>query len=252
MVNITPSGSLNAFPFSAEDTTLVVLCGGSGTRLWPLTLEKQKAMLPVSGVPLIRHIVDFWLPFCRNAIYVVKHGKEELTAYLETLPLDARFVEPRELRGIANGLSYVRPFVRKHFIVVLGDCLCRGVFAFPPAFALGVGVKAQAPLKDIQHSYSVEIASDTGLLSRVVEKPKNPPNDLCGLGFYFFDMRVFSYIENTHPSALRNEIEITDVIENMIRGGEPVSPVPFSGRYVNVTYPDDLEIAADILTEKSL
>ncbi|MFZ4802551.1 MAG: sugar phosphate nucleotidyltransferase [Chlorobium sp.] len=53
--SLPQSGS---FPFPTADTTLVVICGCSGARLWPLTLEKQKAMLDVSGVPLIKHIIE--------------------------------------------------------------------------------------------------------------------------------------------------------------------------------------------------
>jgi UDP-N-acetylglucosamine diphosphorylase / glucose-1-phosphate thymidylyltransferase / UDP-N-acetylgalactosamine diphosphorylase / glucosamine-1-phosphate N-acetyltransferase / galactosamine-1-phosphate N-acetyltransferase len=227
--------------------TAVVLCGGSGSRLWPLTLERQKAMLPVHGQPLIKSVVDFWAPFAERFVFIVKHGKEGLVDYLRTLPVRSAFAEPEALRGIANGLSYARPHVDDRFIVILGDCVCRGRFRFPERMELGVGVWRTSRVEDIRRSYSVETDASGSRLTRVVEKPSTPPNDLCGLGYYFFDLRVFDYISRTPPSALRNEVEITDVIENMIRAGEAISVIPFEGGYVNVTHPEDLETAASIL-----
>jgi dTDP-glucose pyrophosphorylase len=83
---------------------------------------------------------------------------------------------------------------------------------------------------------------------RVVEKPKVLPNHWCGLGYYFFDRRVFEYIRRTPPSALRGEIEITDVIQKMVDGGEPISPVPYRGHYINITFPEDIQRAASVFS----
>lgn len=69
----------------------------------------------------------------------------------------------------------------------------------------------------------------------------------CGMGFYFFDRKVFDYIEKAVPSPLRNEIEITDVIQNMIDAGEKISPIFFKGDYLNITYTEDLKKAREIL-----
>ena len=204
-------------------------------------------MLDVHGQPIIQYIIDFWAPIAERFVFVVKHAKEELIEYVQSLPLDATFAEPEALRGIADGLSVARPLVGERFVVVLGDCVCRGTFAFPRSMQQGVGVWPTDRLEDIQRSYSVEIAPETGLITRVEEKPKSPPNDLCGMGYYFFDSRVFDYIARTEPSALRNEVEITDVIGNMARAGEPVHAIPFSGDYLNVTHPEDLERAAKLL-----
>jgi dTDP-glucose pyrophosphorylase len=66
------------------------------------------------------------------------------------------------------------------------------------------------------------------------------------MGVYFFDKRVFDYIRKTPPSALRSEVEITDVIQNMIDAGERIAPVWFKGKYINVTYPEDIRKAEEV------
>lgn len=67
------------------------------------------------------------------------------------------------------------------------------------------------------------------------------------MGTYFFDKRVFDYIGGTPPSILRGEVKITDVIQYMIAAGEEIAPVFFRGNYINITYPENLKKAEEIL-----
>ncbi|MEK7733794.1 MAG: NTP transferase domain-containing protein [Planctomycetota bacterium] len=85
-------------------TSCVILCGGKGSRAYPLTLEKQKAMITVYGKPILQYIIDYWSPFASHFIFVVKYKKEEIIQYVSALSIDASFAEPKELRGIASGL----------------------------------------------------------------------------------------------------------------------------------------------------
>ena len=104
-------------------------------------------------------------------------------------------------------------------------------------------------LEEIYKSYSVFILSyddKEDLISKVIEKPKTVDdieNAHCGMGTYFMDISCFKYIKNTKPSVLRNEIEITDVIQNMVNEGEEISPVMFDGTYINMTSPEDIKEA---------
>lgn len=222
----------------------LILCGGAGTRMLPLSLEMQKAMIPVRGRPILWHIVSYWSQYCDEFVFVVHHRKEEIIRYVATLDVPSRVVEIDGLRGIADGLLQARHVVDDAFVVVLGDCLCRGTFDRPFGSTLGVGVLQDAPEQDIRRSYSVELRpDDPSRIARVVEKPTTLPNRLCGMGYYSFDRRVFDYIRATPPSALRNEIEITDAIQRMIDGGEDVRALRFAGHYLNVTYPEDLQAA---------
>lgn len=228
-----------------RDIACVVLCGGKGSRLFPLTIRHQKSMLPVLGRPILQHVIDFWRQWADRFVFVVKHRKLEVEEYVDSLDLRAQCVEPEELTGIADGIYRARELVGEHFIVVLGDCICSGTLRFPTQMDQGIVVWRTDHAEDIRRSYSVEL--DGELVRRVVEKPTILPNDLCGTGYYFFDRRVFGYIERQQPSELRGEKEITDVLQSMVRAGEPLRAVWLEGGYVNITFPEDLERAAAVL-----
>jgi len=143
------------------------------------------------------------------------------------------------LKGIAHAVKLAQKLVSPNFILVLGDCYCRGEFEFPESMKQGIGVWETEDKTAIRQSYSIEISNNK--VTRVIEKPKQLINRYCGMGFYFLNSVLFEYIDKTGPSAIRNEVEITNVIQNMIDGGENVSPVFFKGNYINITYENDLE-----------
>jgi len=217
----------------------VVLCAGKGTRLPPHSQNTQKAMVKLDNCPILNYVIDYWKKFTNDFIFVVGHRKEQVIDYAKKLKIRSIFIEQKELKGIADAVNHVKDNVSGNFIVVLGDCICKGKFNFPENMELGVGVRTTNNLEDIKRNYSIEITND--IICKVVEKPKEVPNNLCGMGFYFFNQKVFDYIKMTPPSKLRNEIEITDVIQNMINSGEKVKPVFFKGNYLNVTFPVDLK-----------
>jgi dTDP-glucose pyrophosphorylase len=220
----------------------VVLCAGSGERALPATEKVQKVMLEAGGRPLIRSVIDYWSRFTRDFVFVVGYRKEQVIDYVKALPISAEFAEQGEQRGIAHAVSCAEEIVGDRFIVVLGDCVCSGDFVFPRKMEQGIGVWEPSDASHLRQNYSVEISE--GFVSRVVEKPGKAAGNLCGMGFYFLDKRVFSHIASTKPSEMRNEVEITDVMQRMINAGEKISPVFFRGKYINVTYPEDLKRAA--------
>ena len=223
----------------------IVLCAGEGKRIRPRSSGKPKVMIEIGNKPLLGHVVDYWGKHTRDFIFVVGYNKEQVIEFANQLPVNSQFVEQKELRGIAHAAMCARELVSDRFIVVLGDCLCRGSFEFVPDMEQGVGVWETDNIEAIKRSYSLAIKDN--LISRVEEKPEQVHNNLCGMGFYFFDRRIFDYIKLTKPSRLRNETEITDVIQNMIDGGEKISPVWFGGEYINITYPQDIKKAEEIL-----
>lgn len=225
----------------------VILCAGKGSRLLPDSIEKPKVMLNVHNKPILAYIIDYWRNFTDDFIFVVKFKKEEIIKYVKDMPVRSQFVEQEELKGIANAVSYVKDKVSDNFIVVLGDCYCKGHFNFSKDMEQGIGVWETNNRDDIKQSYAVRIKDN--LVSYVKEKPKRVFNNLCGMGFYFFNKKVFGYISSAKPSNIRNEIEITDVIQNMIEDGSRLVPVFFKGDYLNITYPRDLKKAEYIFSK---
>ena len=203
----------------------------------------HKSMAAVKGMPVIGHVIDFWRDHADDFIFVVKNGKESLMQYVATLPIAARFVEPAALRGIADGLLTAEPLIDFPFILVLGDCFCRGRFSPPAGFTSGnaIGVQRGARHAETRRNYAVEV--DGSSVTRVEEKPAAVPNDLCGTGYYFFEPDVFDAIRATPLSARSGEHEITDVLQTLIGTGAGLRAVWFDGVYININTPEDLAAA---------
>jgi len=225
-------------PWFNKNLKCVVLCGGTGSRLLPLSLEKQKGMIEVASQPIIKYIIDYWKQFTNEFIFIVKYKKEELIEYLKTLPVNSTFIELQELKGIGDGLLEVENIINDNFITVLGDCYCKGTFNFPENFDQGVGVWPAELDDDIKRSYSIEL--NNGQIHEVIEKPKQLLNNFCGMGFYFFKPKVFNYIKKSPPDS-DGRRGITEVIQLMIDNGEIVKPLNFQGDYLNITYQEDVK-----------
>ncbi|MEF8874141.1 MAG: sugar phosphate nucleotidyltransferase [Candidatus Thermoplasmatota archaeon] len=227
--------------FLDDDSKCVVLCAGEGTRLRPHSEKIPKVLLPVDEKPILDHIVDYWSEYTDDFVFVVGYKKEQVIDFAQQLPINAEFVEQKELKGIADALTYTEDLVDDRFMVVLGDCLIDGQFEIPQDIKQGIGVLRTDEEEEIKQNYSVEI--EEGSISKVVEKPTDLVNDLCGMGVYLFQKKLFDYIPMTPPSERTNNVEITDVIQTMIDHDEEISPLFFDGKYINVNTPEDLEKA---------
>lgn len=232
--------------FEQEGLKCVVVCGGLGSRLGDIGKELPKSLVPISGKPILGHILDYWQRYTKEFLFIPNYMADKISRYVKELDISSEVViEKGEPQGIAKALLLAEPFVQNNLIVILGDCLVNGAFITPKGMVQGVGVWETEREEDIKRSYSVETNGDKAV--KVVEKPTVLVNNLCGMGFYFFDRRVFNYIRNTKPSEKTGRVEITDVIQTMINADEEVSSVNFRGRYLNVTYPDDLMRAEELL-----
>lgn len=233
-----------------KNLTCVVLCAGRGIRILPYSETIPKVMIKIKNKPILGYVIDYWKKYTNNFIFVVGYKKEHVINYVLSLPIQAQFIEQKQLRGIADAISYVEDFVSDNFIVVLGDCLYYGQFNIPDDIKQGVGVWKTNDVNFIKQNYSIKNKGD--VICKVCEKPKIIINNLCGMGVYLFNKKVFDYIKNTKPSELRNEVEITDTIQNMINNGEEIRPIFFKGKYLNVTYSYDLKEAKNIILRPNL
>lgn len=232
--------------FDEPDLKCVILCGGKGMRLQPLTASCQKTLLPVQEQPLLGHVIEFWRQFTNNFIFITSVESQAVAAYVRSLDIESEVLVEDEPRGIALALRLAAGRVSRHFLAVCGDCLCRGEFAFPSQFLQGFGVYRTNNPEEIRRQ-GFGVRTDGAVAVEVIEKPEVVLNDLCGMGIYFFDRRVFDYIERTPVSPRTGRVEITDVVQQMIEGGERITPLFFDGGYVNVTYEQDLRTAAAVV-----
>jgi dTDP-glucose pyrophosphorylase len=227
----------------------VVLCAGRGTRMGS---EHPKVLIEVNNKAILQYVIDFWKPQVERFIFVVGYKAFEITKYLETKSGIKNYVEvvQYEQKGIAHALLQAESKLSSNFVVALGDCIQSGHFIYPKSVQLGCGVWVGCPNWDeITKSYTVftqHCEGEKEWIYRVIEKPNlvdEIESAYCGMGTYFFDRSVFKYIKNTEPSRLRNEIEITDVIQGMIDEGEVVNSIRFDGEYINMTSPEDIKEA---------
>ena len=229
----------------------VIPCAGKGTRI---NSDVPKVLLKVNGRSLLGHITYEWSG-CVDGFVIIVSGENE--SLIRQNSGKAEFVIQDPLRGIADAILQAEPYVEGRFIVALGDCLHKGTFIATSdsrrregmsetlGFDLGIGVW-RVLNEEYWKSYAV-LTRGLGV-TKVIEKPQVMHKCwYCGMGTYFFDQRVFDYIRKALPSALRNEVEITDVIQNMIDAGERVTPVWFDGKYINITHPEDIKKAEEVL-----
>lgn len=217
----------------------VVLAGGSGSRLFPLTLVTNKHLLPVFDRPMIYYPLAALKEMgCREVMVVV--GGRSVGDILELLHdgsdigLDLTYRYQRGALGIAHAIGLARDFAGDDPIaIVLGDNVLHGSLAeFGAAFEAG-DAEAGAVLKrvpDPQRFGVAELGGD-GAIVGFEEKPAVPKSDLIPVGVYFFRPSVFDVIHTLKPSA-RGEFEITDLLNHYLASHQLVHTV-FDGEWMD-------------------
>jgi glucose-1-phosphate thymidylyltransferase len=204
----------------------VVLAGGTGSRLFPLTRATNKHLLPVGAEPMIYHPINKLIEARIFEIMIVT-GTEHMGAVVSALGSGREFgceftyrVQD-EAGGIAQALGLARRFGRGgRLVVILGDNIFSSpISGFADAFrAQPSGAKVL--LKDVPDPERYGVAVTEGdKVVRIVEKPKIPPSRSAVTGVYFYDETVFDVISTLRPSA-RGELEITDVNNAYIARGD--------------------------------
>lgn len=197
----------------------IVLTGGLGTRLSPLTKVCNKHLLPVYNKPMVYYPIETLVKAGITEIMIVCGGNSA-GQFLQILGNGEEFGLKRlhytyqsEPRGIADALGLARDFVDGDPVaVILGDNVFQDdiydaveAFRRMPYGAVIFGKEVSNP----QH-YGVIEFTDHGDVHDIVEKPKFPKSNLIATGLYLYDSTVWKYIDGLTPSA-RGELEITDV-----------------------------------------
>jgi glucose-1-phosphate thymidylyltransferase len=196
----------------------VILAGGLGTRLYPLTKITNKHLLPVYSKPMIYYPIECLVRAGIHDIMIVTGGNSagdfiRLLENGEEFGLKRlHYAYQKGEGGIAAALALAHGFVENEKVcVVLGDnilqkCIAKAVRDFEP---LHEGAKVL--LKEVPNPSSYGVAEIEGHhIKRIVEKPKQPKSRLAVIGVYMYGPEVFEIIPNLKPSA-RGELEITDV-----------------------------------------
>lgn len=237
----------------------VILHGGAGTRLRPLTYSGPKQLIPVANKPVSQYALED----------LVSSGIADIAIILgETFPELVRehygdgskfgakitYIYQGKPLGIAHAVGLCEEFVGgEKFVVYLGDnMLQRGIKRYLEKFLSG-NYDAMVLLKEVEdpRRFGVAQFDERGRLVRLVEKPKEPPSKYALVGVYFFTPVIFDAIKKLKPSW-RGEYEITDAIQMLIDWGCNVGYEFVEGWWVDTGKKDDiLAVNALVLDERA-
>ena len=203
----------------------LILSGGHGTRLRPITYSQQKQLIPVANKPILFYCIeDLINAGIHDIAIIVGPNKEQVMETVRSAEWDARidFIVQDAPRGLAHAVKISRDFIgNNNFIMYLGDNLLKGGSAdFIRDFA-DSNVDASILLTEVEdpREYGVALVDEQKkIIVKLVEKPKNPPSNLSVVGIYGLTPRIFEAIENITPSW-RGELEITDALHWLIENG---------------------------------
>ena len=227
----------------------VILAAGEGTRLRPLTEDKPKVLVEVDDKPLIEYAFDALIDIgVSEFVVVVGYKKEQLMeryddAY-EGVPIT--YAHQREQLGLAHALLTAEPYIDDDFMLMLGDNVFQAnlgdvVNRQQEDRADAAFLVEEVPWDEASR-YGVCDTNEYGEITRVVEKPDDPPSNLVMTGFYTFTPAIFHACHLVQPSD-RGEYELPDAIDLLIQSGRTIDAIRMDGWRVDVGYPEDRDEA---------
>jgi len=194
----------------------VILAGGSGTRLKPLTVVTNKHLVPVGNIPMIEYPLSTLTNLGIENVSIVTGGEhfQDIASYLgETHPnINFAYHVQKEAGGIAQALKLAQPSASgDNVAVILGDNVYERNFADSAKEFNESGLGAMFFLKKVANPKRFGVAEiDNDRIVSIEEKPKNPKTNYAVTGLYFYAESLWDNLEGLTPSA-RGEYEITDV-----------------------------------------
>ncbi|MFT5207490.1 MAG: glucose-1-phosphate thymidylyltransferase [Candidatus Omnitrophota bacterium] len=205
----------------------IILAGGLGTRLLPLTTITNKHLLPVYDQPMIYYPIQSMVQAGIKDIVLVTGGDHagefmKLLGDGQDFGLNSlNYVYQKGNGGIAHALGMTRDITRdRPLAVMLGDNIFENSIKQYVDQFIKNPIGAYVALKRVNEPQRFGVASVDGKrITNIVEKPKNPASDLAVTGLYFYDTNVFNIISKLKPSK-RGELEITDVNNTYIKNNQ--------------------------------
>ena len=199
----------------------IILSGGMGTRMSPLTKAVNKQLLPVYDKPLIFYPLSIlMLAKIRDVLIIVNKG--QLDQYRKLIPdgkklgMKINYIEQNKPRGLPDAFILGKKFIKKDNVaMILGDNFFYGQSLSKMLFdCVKIKKGAKVVLHKVSNPEKFGVATVKGkkILS-IKEKPKNSKSDLAVTGLYFFDNKVVKFANKLKPSK-RNELEIVDLLNS--------------------------------------
>ena len=224
----------------------IILHGGHGTRLRPLTHTGPKQLLPIANKPMSEYCIESIKEtgITDIAIIIGGLGSNKVKEYYgtgEKFGIKITYVEQDEPKGIAHAINLCKDFVNNEkFLVFLGDNIIqRSIADYVENFKKS-NFDSTLLLCEVDNPSSFGIADikDRKII-KITEKPKEPISNLAVTGIYLLDPVIFEIIDDLKPSW-RNELEITDALDNLLRKNNNISYEKITDYWKDTGTPQDI------------
>jgi glucose-1-phosphate thymidylyltransferase len=234
----------------------LILSGGKGTRLRPLTYTNAKQLIPVANKPVLVRVIESIRDAGVDEIGVVIGETGPLIR--ETIGDGSKFgvkityIPQDSPDGLAHAVKISRDFLGDdRFVMFLGDNVIQGGISRLIGDFANHDWNSQIVLKEVENptAYGVAKLRADGSIEQLIEKPKNPPSNLALVGIYMFDQTIWEAVNSIKPSP-RGELEITDAIQWLITAGRTVYPHVHKGWWVDTGKATDMLEANSLVVEE--
>lgn len=234
----------------------ILLHGGHGTRLRPLTHTGPKQLLPIANKPMSQYCIESMKEAGINEIAIIigGNGLEKVQEHYgdgTNFNVKISYIEQDYPKGIAHAIRLCKDFIKNEkFLVFLGDNIIqKSISEFAKKF-LESDAKASILLCEVDNPSRFGIADiQNGEIKRIIEKPKQPPSNLAVTGIYFLTPMIFDIIDELKPSW-RNELEITDALHMLLEKKQKIIYHMITDYWKDTGTPEDIIHANGTILEK--
>lgn len=223
----------------------LILSGGHGTRLRPLTYSQQKQLIPVANKPVLFYAIEDVIEAgVREIGIILGPNKEQVIETVNSVDWDAEieFIYQGEPKGLAHAILVAEEFLgNDEFVMYLGDNILRdGIVDHSEKFK-NLNPDSLILLTEVEEPQRFGVADldEKGRVKKLIEKPKVPPSNFALAGIYFFKPVILEACKSIKPSW-RNELEITDAIQWLIDNGYRVEASIVEGWWKDTGKPEDI------------